>query len=141
MDPKERYEESIDEGDGVYCVRGVETLEEYQGSYDSRRCERDVVNGIDNVSRERVKRLIEVSHLNDDARHAGDREDIGTRMTKLVVSSKSQFEGDPQAFSSHHRYRSHQRADRNVNNRRSRTVAWSDIGDHDECEYGYRCAV
>ena len=56
------------------------------------------------VSRERVECLIKVSHLNDDAPHAGNRKDIGTPMTELIIPSNRQFDGDPQAFSCHHRY-------------------------------------
>jgi len=52
VDPKECYEEPIDEGDGVYCVCGVETLEEDQGSHDRCRCECDIVNGVDTIAPE-----------------------------------------------------------------------------------------
>jgi len=105
VNAEEGYEEPVDEGDSVHSICSVEALEEDKGSYDGCCREGDVVDWVDDISREGIQRLIEIGHLNDDAPHASDRENISTPMSELVISRKCQFEGNPESFGGHDGYR------------------------------------
>jgi hypothetical protein len=81
------------------------------------------------------KCFIEVIHLREDADDHHNHEHVSRVISKLVVSSKSEFERNTECLDRHDGYAAHGAADRNVDEWVLATVLWRDFVNHNDGEY------
>jgi len=93
------------------------------------------------VGRELAESFVEVVHLREDAAYNHDDENVGRRVSELVVSSKSHLECNTEGLDEHDRDGAGRGADGEVDQRVLATMLGSDLVDHEDREDGDEEAV
>ncbi|EJT45341.1 hypothetical protein A1Q1_06104 [Trichosporon asahii var. asahii CBS 2479] len=140
-DAHEDREEATQERDGVNSVGRVEALEKDGRGDNGRGREEDVVDRVDDVGRERVERLVEVVHLDQDARHDDDAENVRADVRELVVARDRELERDTKALDGHDGHGTDERADREVHHGILSSIARHDAENHKRREHGDKAEV
>lgn len=86
------------------------------------------------VGRKEVESLVEVVHLHEDANSRHDHENIGTRVSKLVIAAESKFDRNAKTFDRHDADGADQGTDRDINDRGSSSIFGRYGGYHDDGE-------
>jgi hypothetical protein len=150
VDAGEDDEEAAEKGDCVYGVAGVEALEENKRCDEGAGGKGDVVqriytgglasvwqsgkNNNAHVGVELTQSLVKVVHLSQNADDGNQYKDIGAGVSKLVVSGKSQLDGNAHTLDGHDGHGADSAADGNVDERILASVARAHAVDHGDGE-------
>lgn len=114
----------------IGAIGRIEPLEQDRRRDDRARREKHKVDRVDDVGAKRIQCLVEVIHLNHDAKDDDDAKDVGARVGELVVARERQFQCDPKRLDGHDRDRTNKRTNGQVDDRVFGAMFRCDLVDH-----------